>query len=52
MHTTMARTARYKLVVSAPGATVECELYDLEADPGEQTDLAGDATAMRPSSAS
>ena len=43
MLTTMVRDARHKLIVSASGATVECELYDLEADPGEQTDLAGDA---------
>ncbi len=44
MLTTMVRDARHKLIVSASGATIERELYDLEADPGERTDLAGDAS--------
>ncbi len=42
MLTTMVRDGRHKLVVSASGATVERELYDLDADPGEQVDRAGD----------
>jgi len=43
MLTTMARDARHKLIISASGSIVERELFDLEADPGEQTDLAGSA---------
>ena len=41
MLTTMARDSRHKLVISASGDTIERELFDLEADPGEQIDLAG-----------
>ena len=50
--TTMVRDARHKLIVSASGATIECELYDLEADPGEQIDLGRTTPTMRPSNAS
>lgn len=42
MQTTMVRDARHKLVVSASGPTIEHELFDLETDSGEQTDILGD----------
>jgi arylsulfatase len=43
MLSTMARNARFKLTLYTSGGKAERELFDLEADPGEQRNIAGSA---------